>query len=243
MAGKNTVKQRIVTPAKLPSAVKVAGKRTAKLPSTQKIHKPTIAKHEAPKVQICMDSPKVQVATGENGKPVFIYALVDPRTGERAYIGKTVNPKHRFEQHLRGRTDHAITPKSAWIKSLMASGMRPSMEIIEECTDLDWDERERFHISQHLESGLKLKNLAPGGMQPTQTVEQRRKNARAMHDSVDSPVFALIRFLGKAKRRKLEDGNAEKADYFASVMDVVSKSTGETRNRFREYGKRFLKAA
>ena len=50
MAGKNTVKQRIVTPAKLPSAVKVAGKRTAKLPSTQKIHKPTIAKQAKPQV-------------------------------------------------------------------------------------------------------------------------------------------------------------------------------------------------
>ena len=50
MAGKTTVKKRIVTTAELPAPVKAAAKRTAKLPSTQKIHKPTIVKKPKPQV-------------------------------------------------------------------------------------------------------------------------------------------------------------------------------------------------
>lgn len=86
---------------------------------------------------------------------IYIYTLSHPITNEVRYVGKTINVKRRYKQHLYDkRTSH----KASWVKSLKKDGLKPIMTIIEVCTD-NWQEREIFWISQY----NNLTNLKQGG--------------------------------------------------------------------------------
>jgi hypothetical protein len=76
----------------------------------------------------------------------YIYTLSDPNTNEVRYVGKTINTKRRYKQHLydKRQTSH----KHSWIKSLKDIGLKPIMNIIEECND-NWEEREIYWISKY----------------------------------------------------------------------------------------------
>ena len=86
---------------------------------------------------------------------VYIYSLKHPITNEVRYIGKTINVKRRYKQHLY---DKRNSHKANWVRSLRNEGLKPIMEVIEICTD-NWQEREIFWISQF----NNLTNFSKGG--------------------------------------------------------------------------------
>lgn len=86
---------------------------------------------------------------------IFIYALNDPDNGKCRYIGATSNPKKRFQNHLCSRT--------SWIKSLVARGLRPVLEVLDEVPKSQWQFWEREYIRVFRAIGFNLVNIAPGG--------------------------------------------------------------------------------
>lgn len=101
-------------------------------------------------------------------KTVFIYTLEHPETGVVRYVGKTDNPKRRLEEHYN---DKRALHKSNWVKSLRAAGLRPVMQILEEVTLCEWQEREVYWISQMRAWGFRLCNLDSGGNGPGKVSE------------------------------------------------------------------------
>jgi hypothetical protein len=89
----------------------------------------------------------------------FIYALVDPRNNRIRYIGKAIDIYKRLSQHLREKSD---TRKGRWIKSLLASGHKPTLVILEE-VEGNWEDAERKWIFLFRESGAELCNHTDGG--------------------------------------------------------------------------------
>jgi GIY-YIG catalytic domain len=94
---------------------------------------------------------------------VYIYALLDPRSNEVRYVGKTNNPVKRKNNHsspsqaeLHGRA------KNKWVIELREIGLRPEFKILEECDENNWNERERFWIA-HYGGIRKLLNARLGG--------------------------------------------------------------------------------
>ena len=174
---------------------------------------------------------------------VFIYGLTDPRTGHVAYVGKAVDPQKRYLQHILGREDQKTTPKSAWIKHLLAMGEKPGLTIIEECTQDNWKDRERHHIAEHRAKNASLKNLADGGNAPSMTLEQRREAAKKLNGGLDKPINRLVRYLSIIRGQREKKGDIEGAEVFAAVMHIVSTSTGALRDRYREYAKEKLQVA
>jgi len=87
---------------------------------------------------------------------IYIYKLIDSRNNEVRYIGKTTNPKRRYKQHLY---DKRKSHKSSWVQSLRVLNLKPIFEIIEECDENNWIEREKYWISQY----DNLTNLKEGG--------------------------------------------------------------------------------
>jgi len=82
--------------------------------------------------------------------PDFIYVLRDPRTSDVKYVGKTKNPYSRKKAHsspsqIRGQGIRKIE----WTLELISLGLRPQFEIIEECEDGKWKEREEFWIAHY----------------------------------------------------------------------------------------------
>lgn len=86
---------------------------------------------------------------------IYIYKLIDPRNNEVRYIGKTINVKRRYKQHLY---DKRKSHKSSWVQSLRNQKLKPIMEILEICDD-NWKEREIYWIEQF----DNLTNLKEGG--------------------------------------------------------------------------------
>lgn len=105
-------------------------------------------------------------------KVTFIYALIDPRTDEIRYIGKTVNPNARFRQHLKNR--RCSTHCTTWIDSLITEGLKPTMTILESVSDSNGSEQERWWIAEGKRIGLRLTNLTDGGEGITMTPERRK---------------------------------------------------------------------
>lgn len=102
---------------------------------------------------------------------MFIYCLKDPDTNEIRYIGKTNNLKQRFHNHKNKITG---THCSNWILKLKANGKVPIMELVEECSNDIWQEREIYWIAQY----PNLTNHTIGGdgcLGATHSLETRQK--------------------------------------------------------------------
>lgn len=102
----------------------------------------------------------------KNSKAQFIYSLNDPITNEIRYIGKTGNIEDRYKRHLQkcylDKYDKN-THKSNWIKSLLKMGLKPILNIIQECNTENVNELEVYWISKFKKDGIKLTNSSMGG--------------------------------------------------------------------------------
>lgn len=95
-------------------------------------------------------------------RPVVIYALCDPESGERRYVGKTTaRPGRRLIEHGNA-AKRSPRPVGRWIRKLWDRGLRPRIEILE-CmsSDDDWAAREMAWI-RTLPKARRL-NLTDGG--------------------------------------------------------------------------------
>jgi hypothetical protein len=114
------------------------------------------------------------------GDQQFIYALNDPFTGARRYVGRATNPKARHQQHIQharkwspeqsqeiAATFLAHRPEAAerihaskkWIVSLLEKGEKPQLEILETVNPpVRVSEREMRWISQSIKEGHDLHN-------------------------------------------------------------------------------------
>lgn len=90
----------------------------------------------------------------------FIYALCDPRTFEVRYVGKADNPYKRYYRHL---IDKYPCHRVDWIKSLLKLGLLPIQQILEECSEDEWEQKERSWIAFEKHCGCDLTNGTDGG--------------------------------------------------------------------------------
>lgn len=92
---------------------------------------------------------------------VYIYALGDPDTCEIRYIGKSIRPVERLQNHMN---EVSNCHRSNWLQSLKRAGKRPLMTIIEQITgDMPWQPSERYWIARGRALGWPLTNNTDGG--------------------------------------------------------------------------------
>jgi hypothetical protein len=114
------------------------------------------------------------------GDHQFIYALNDPYTGARRYVGRATNPKARHQQHIqqarkwspeqsqeiaatflthRPDSVERLHASKKWIVSLLEKGDKPQLEILEAVNPpVRVSEREMRWISQSINEGHDLLN-------------------------------------------------------------------------------------
>lgn len=93
---------------------------------------------------------------------VKIYGLMDPRTNEIRYVGKTAGSLvNRLRGHIKdkGSNKHKVN----WIKSVLSAGTTPEIFEIERVDKDNWQEAEIFWIAYFKELGAKLTNATAGG--------------------------------------------------------------------------------
>jgi len=93
----------------------------------------------------------------------YIYALVDPRDGRHRYIGKADNPVLRLQKHLQPKRLSGKTHKEVWLRSVLASGQSPRMEILASVKKTEWEIAEKYWIAYFSAYGEDLTNSTLGG--------------------------------------------------------------------------------
>jgi predicted GIY-YIG superfamily endonuclease len=87
----------------------------------------------------------------------IVYALIDPRTDEVHYIGRTTRLKKRYNEHLNGK-DPFYPQKNAWVNELIASGHLPIMKSLEHiyATIAQANQRENEWMDHYTKQGAQL---------------------------------------------------------------------------------------
>jgi hypothetical protein len=96
-------------------------------------------------------------------KTTYIYALIDPRDDQVRYVGKADNVKERFMSHLRESKTNAKSHKCAWIRTLIAEGLKPVVKTLEEVNIDEWQKAEIYYIQEFRKMGVNLTNHTIGG--------------------------------------------------------------------------------
>ncbi len=92
---------------------------------------------------------------------VYIYVLLDPFTEEIRYVGKSIRPMERLANHCN---EKSVTWRTNWIRSVLATGRRPLLRILEILDrDDDWRAAECRWIAHLKEQGARLTNCTSGG--------------------------------------------------------------------------------
>lgn len=94
---------------------------------------------------------------------IYIYVLKHPVTKEVRYVGQTVNVNKRYQEHLCVNEKDAALHKGRWINKLLKVDLKPTIEVVEIVSNLNWKDRERYWISYYKSSKNNLTNLTDGG--------------------------------------------------------------------------------
>ena len=156
--------------------------------------------------------------------PVVIYGLVDPRSGDIRYVGKTVKPEQRLYMHVYiAVTGRRGSHKDRWIKELDRLGLRPEMVKLATCEHSEWQRVEREMIATLRASG-RLTNLTAGGegIDMPRTPEWRARIGQAHRGkSVSGETRQRLRDLNLAKYPTCKQGHAWTAENTAVIVATV----------------------
>src|SRR2546430_13663943 len=96
----------------------------------------------------------------------YIYGLTEPgQIWNIRYIGRTIQPlEKRLRQHTSPSALRVDDYRTRWIKSLLQSGLKPEIVLLDIGTEETCGYLEQFHIDSHKEAGFHLTNTAPGGL-------------------------------------------------------------------------------
>lgn len=112
---------------------------------------------------------------------VTVYALASTKDYRVRYVGQTVNPAARLQQHFQHSARYPNRYISRWIKSVQRDGFNVVMEVLEE--NAVWNETERQWIAACRANGFKLVNCTDGGEGCLGLIwsdEQRQRQSQVM---------------------------------------------------------------
>ena len=161
-------------------------------------------------------------ASGGFSMQVFIYILSDPRTGQIRYVGKTHNPKARRIAHKRERYQNH---KCHWVQSIRSVGLEPEFEVVEETSEAEWPEAERWWISYLRFIGCPLTNSDAGGRGAGRLSEETKQKISKAHKGRVFSTETREKMSAWQRGRKLSEEHRKNA----SLSRIGKKSTPKAR--------------
>lgn len=151
----------------------------------------------------------------QDTRDTYIYALIDSKTQEIKYIGKTVSPLNsRLSAHLHDAKNPKCQHwhKCRWINKLLRDGARPLIKALEVVPYTgDWASREAYWIKRMRSEGHRITNLTDGGEGTTGYVPTEATRIKQSKSSKGRIVSEETKKLMAANSKRYWDENPEQA--------------------------------
>lgn len=152
-------------------------------------------------------------------KPVYIYALVDPETDQIRYIGKSIRPKERLQNHMNEKSN---CHRSHWLQSLKKKGLKPHLVIIEEIYGAwPWQESERYWIAYARKHDWPLTNNTSGGDGVSGLPKETREKIRQTWLGRKHSPESIQRIREAVRGRKHTEEHKQKMRRIMSNRDIT----------------------
>lgn len=146
---------------------------------------------------------KLSKVPGDAWVPKHIYALIDPDTNQVRYVGKSIRPELRLQNHMN---DVSNCHRSHWLQSLKRKGAMPRMVILETIEgEWPWQEVERFWIKRGRALGWPLTNNTAGGDGVDGLPEEARERLRSAWLGRKHTPETLVKLSAASKGRTKTD--------------------------------------
>ncbi len=163
---------------------------------------------------------------------MFIYGLIDPRTGVLRYIGKTVNLRKRFNLHLSTTRCKKKHHKDRWILGILQQGFKPEMIVLEGVSG-NGDVEECIWIASFKASGVELLNIEEGGSRAKNSAETRAKISKANKGKKRSPeAIENYRAAARLRGNNRRPGEYKCSDATKAKMSKAQKKRPMTPERW-----------
>ena len=149
----------------------------------------------------------------------YIYGLICPRSGQIRYIGKSIRPKDRLNDHMNDRSKcHRVN----WLSSLREDGLKPSLAILEIVPRGEsWQDRERHWIAHGLLSGWPLTNNTSGGDGVPDLCGDARDRIRSAWVGRKHSPESLIKIGNASRGRRHTDEHKEKVRQIMKKREIT----------------------
>lgn len=172
-------------------------------------------------------------------KKTYIYVLIDPRNLTNRYIGKTDNIRTRYNKHCRDFREDCY--KVHWLRQLYDIGIKPILEILEECDESVWERRERWWIAYGRFLEWPLTNTTAGGeggatrTGDTNTPESRAKMSKALKGRIFTDEHKLnLSTSAKGRKATQETRDKHSASLIGNDRALGYKHSEETKRKESE---------
>ena len=151
-----------------------------------------------------------------------IYTLRHPDTREIKYIGCSIDPKRRYYEHssAHGYKKGSRTPIDLWLNTLLISGKKPLMEIIDECARKDKSSVEKHWVQKYRKTHAIL-NIFDGcsHTEETKAWVSKGNSKRKLSEETKAKIGQ--------KNKKYSfyiDHNPSQREFVDSISDLSSKT-------------------
>ncbi len=159
------------------------------------------------------------------GEKSHVYALMDPRSGELRYIGKTCQGvAARVAGHMRSARNGSPYHSACWLRQLIKTGMKPDVMILAHAPHADAANLERQYIALLRAAGAKLTNMADGG-EGVPGMNKGRKHTPGARRNMSRAQVG--RKHTKATRRKISKAHQGMTHSVESRRKMSESSTGK----------------
>lgn len=172
----------------------------------------------------------------------YIYGLVDPETKEIRYIGKSIRPIERLQNHMN---DKSKCHRANWLQGLKKKGLKPELvifEMIQGSNDWSWQESEKYWIKRGRALGWPLTNNTDGGdgvvNLPPETREKMRLTWLGRKHKPETLIKLSKASKGRIKTQEMRDAMSEKMKgriitWGDKVSEATKKFTQEQVNEIK----------
>lgn len=158
-----------------------------------------------------------------------IYVFSD-EDGIPVYVGKTKNLTRRIKEHLKDRKrKNCLFYK--WLNKQIREDKAYYVDILEECNDENWQEKEKYWIKHVKENNFPLKNMTEGG--EGSKIYKRVNNLNCNFDIFKKPILQYDLDGNFVKEFTCVKDAANSVNTSTTCISRVAKGKGKYANRFQ----------